>query len=89
MAKQRAGNQVIPKTAWPQFLIKRMSEGSFIIVLTAALFVLLSLLSYRVTDPGWSHPGQHSAEIMNTGGQVGAYVSDGCYVLFGYFASII
>ena len=89
MAKQRAGNQVIPKTAWPQFLIKRMSEGSFIIVLTAALFVLLSLLTYRVNDPGWSHASQHSDLIMNAGGQVGAYISDGCYALFGYLAYLL
>lgn len=86
MAKERKGNQGAPKAAWPHFLIKRMSEGSFIIVLTAALFVLLSLITYRVTDPGWSHASPRSADIMNAGGQVGAYISDGCYVLFGYFA---
>lgn len=89
MAKQRSGNQGAPKAAWPHFLTKRMSEGSFIIVLTAALFVLLSLLTYRVNDPGWSHASQHSDSIMNAGGQVGAYVSDGCYVLFGYFAYLL
>ncbi len=89
MAKQRAGNPATPKVALPHFLIKRMSEGSFIIVLTAALFVLLSLLTYRVNDPGWSHASPKSVATMNAGGQVGAYISDGCYALFGYLAYLL
>lgn len=90
MANQRAGNQAgTPKIALPHFIIKRISEGSFIIVLTAALFVLLSLVTCRVGDPGWSHASKHSTIIMNAGGQVGAYVADAFYLVFGYLAYLL
>lgn len=90
MAKKRAGNQAgAPKIALPHFLIKRISEGSFILVLTAALFILLSLVTYRVTDPGWSHANRHATDILNAGGQVGAYVADAFYLVFGYLAYLL
>ncbi len=90
MAKQRAGKQAgAPKIALPHYMTKRVREGSFIIVLTTALFILLSLLTYRTNDPGWSHASPHSAEIMNAGGQVGAYVADSFYLVFGYFAYLL
>jgi len=90
MAKQRAGNKAgAPKIALPPFLIKRISEGGFIIAFTAALFMLLSLLTYHTTDPGWSHANQHSGEILNAGGQVGAYIADAFYLVFGYMAYLL
>ena len=90
MAKQHAGNQAgAPKIALPHFLVKRLSEGSFILVLSAAFFILLSLVTYRATDPGWSHPGVHSSVILNAGGQVGAYVADSFYSVFGFWAYLL
>lgn len=90
MAKQRMGNQAgSPKNALPLFVVKRISEGSFILVLTAALFVLLSLLTYHPTDPGWSHPSQRVFGIGNAGGQVGAYIADALYFSFGYFSYLL
>ncbi len=90
MANQRASNQAgATKTALPHFITKRISEGSFIIVLTAALFILLSLVTCRAGDPGWSHASKHSITIMNAGGQVGAYVADAFYLVFGYLAYLL
>ena len=90
MTKKRAGKKAdTPKIALPHFLVKRISEGSFIIALTTALFVLLSLLTYHTNDPGWSHSSQHLAQTLNAGGRVGAYVSDAFYLVFGYLAYLL
>lgn len=90
MGKQDAstkGNQ--SKPILPTFLIRRLSEGSFILILTCALFVLLSLNTYSFSDPGWFHVTQRSDVIHNAGGQVGAYVADALYWMFGYFAYLL
>lgn len=83
---QRAGDL---KIALPHFIIKRISEGSFILVLTTALFVLLSLITYHPHDPGLSNGSMPTAKISNAGGQVGAYIADALYCIFGYFAYLI
>lgn len=90
MQKQRTGSQAsTSKTALPHFLTKRISEGCFILVLTIALFVLLSLLTYQVSDPGLTHGTEHSSYISNAGGTVGAYIADALYWTFGYFAYLL
>ncbi|GGI79554.1 DNA translocase FtsK [Legionella impletisoli] len=73
----------------PHYLVKRISEGSFILVLTLAIYMLLSLMTYRQNDPGWTHSATHSSHITNAGGQVGAYISDGLYFCFGFLAFLI
>lgn len=73
----------------PSFIIKRLSEGSFILSLTGALFVLLSLMTYQFTDPGWSHVSRAGKTVANSGGQVGAYIADALYFVFGYFAYLL
>ena len=75
-----------PKKALPLFILKRINEGGIILLLSATLFLLLSLFSYEGQDPGLfsSHTGQ--AKVMNAGGQVGAYIADAFYYLFGYFS---
>lgn len=90
MPKQHEGKQAeSPKKSRPEFIIKRFTEGSFILVLTSALFILLSLLSYELSDPGWSHASYSSGEIINLGGQVGAYLADALYFMLGYFAYLL
>jgi S-DNA-T family DNA segregation ATPase FtsK/SpoIIIE len=90
MAKQHSGKQAgTPKKTMPNFIIKRLSEGGFILILTGALFVLLSLFTYKLSDPGWSHASRSGAGIANSGGQVGAYVADALFFAFGYFAYLL
>lgn len=87
MAKQQSGKRAgTPKKTMPDFIIKRLTEGSFILILTGALFVLLSLFTYKLSDPGWSHASPPGMDIANSGGQVGAYLADTLYFAFGYFA---
>jgi S-DNA-T family DNA segregation ATPase FtsK/SpoIIIE len=90
MAKQQMGRKAgLPKKTMPNFIAKRISEGSFILTLTGALFVLLSLMTYQFSDPGWSHVSQAGAKITNSGGQVGAYIADALYFAFGYMAYLL
>ncbi len=90
MAKQRMGYQAgNPKAALPLFVAKRVSEGSFILVLTTALFVLLSLSTYHAHDQGFFHKALSSAAVGNAGGHVGAYIADGLFYIFGVLAYLI
>lgn len=45
-------------------------------------FLFLSLLSYNVLDPAWSHVGERQ-EVSNVGGRVGAWLADILHVFFG------
>lgn len=90
MTKERTGKQAdAPKIALPTFMKKRFSEGGFILVLTIALFIFLSLLTYQSTDPGWSHASLSKTVVANACGRVGAYVADSFYWLFGYLAYLL
>lgn len=90
MAKQQSGRKARSlKKTMPLFIMKRLSEGSFILIFTGALFVLLSLLSYHFSDPGWTHVSQTGNAIANSGGRVGAYLADGLFFLFGYFSYLL
>ena len=87
MIKQRKNSsQSDLKTSLPHFLIKRFCEGGFILILTIASFILLSLLTYHEDDPGWYNQAQPGVGALNAGGYVGAYVADSFYLLFGYCA---
>ncbi|KTD25951.1 MULTISPECIES: DNA translocase FtsK [Legionella] len=90
MGKQQVGKQAKnSKKNLPPFFIKRISEGSFILIAACALFVLLSLSSYELSDPSWSHVNKANSEVANAGGQVGAYIADTFYFMFGYFAFLL
>lgn len=90
MEKQQSGKKIkAPKPAMPGYVMKRISEGSFILVLTSALFVLLSLLTYKYSDPGWSHTSRVGVAVANSGGRVGSYLADALYFAFGYFAYLV
>ncbi|KTD21709.1 DNA translocase FtsK [Legionella londiniensis] len=89
MTKQRKRDAGHPGNALPQFMLKRVSEGGFILVLTAALFILLSLVTYRTNDPGWLHAAARHHVVANAGGTVGAYIADALYFVFGYMAYLL
>jgi DNA segregation ATPase FtsK/SpoIIIE, S-DNA-T family len=86
--KKREAKQVTKATELSPFLLKRMSEGAFILIISFASFMLLSLLTYQSSDPGWFARQTHAA-VANAGGPVGAYLSDTLYWFFGYFAYVL
>lgn len=90
MAKQRKVKiDQAQKSTLPHFVKKRIVEGGFILVLTVALFILLSLVSYTQADPGWSSSVKISTQFANAAGKVGAYCADALYCIFGYWAYVL
>lgn len=66
-------------------LIPRLREGALIGFVATFLYLLVSLQSYNLADPGWSRTGM-GGSILNAGGLTGAWLSDVCFSLFGYMA---
>lgn len=90
MMKRRAMKQFTDVAeGLPLFLFRRLMEGIFIFVFFLALYVFLSLATYSVSDPSWIHVNRSSDTVINAGGQVGAYIAEAFYWLFGYFAYVI
>ncbi len=67
---------------------KRLREGLWIMALAFSAFILIALLSYHATDPGWSYSGAHS-KVQNLAGTTGAWVADVALTLLGYLAYIL
>ncbi|MCK2183665.1 DNA translocase FtsK [Halomonas getboli] len=59
-----------------------MREGVVILLLAGCVFLLLALYSFRPDDPGWSRSGPET-EVANWMGQIGAWLADVLYSLFG------
>ncbi|RFF32052.1 DNA translocase FtsK [Wenzhouxiangella sediminis] len=64
---------------------RRLSEALFLLILVAAVYLLLCLVSHDASDPGWSRAAADS-DIDNLGGAFGAWLADLFLVLFGYMA---
>src|SRR3990167_9085887 len=63
----------------------RLREGLFLLTVACAIFLLISIASYHVTDPGWSSTGTET-KVANYGGWVGAWMGDIFLSLFGIVA---
>ncbi len=66
-------------------LVRGLREGALFILGVVALYMLLSLVTYNVADPGWSH-SPDSDIVHNKGGVAGAWFADIFLSLFGYFS---
>ena len=66
-------------------LLRILKEGALIGWLLLCVYLLVALISYSSSDPGWSSTGTLNS-IRNTAGPAGAWVSDVFYSLFGYIA---
>lgn len=80
MAKPSADNHAL----WGS----RLREGAFIGISAVCLYMLVSLLSYSESDPGWSRTGT-TDYVSNTGGPAGAWLADVFFSLIGYMAYLI
>jgi S-DNA-T family DNA segregation ATPase FtsK/SpoIIIE len=67
------------------FLGSRFREGTFIGVTAACLYLLMALVTYSASDPGWSATGS-DAPVSNLGGPTGAWLADVFFSLVGYAA---
>jgi len=62
-----------------------LRESRWIIGVTAALYLTLTLATFTTADPGWSRTG-HSEIVRNAGGRFGAWLSDLLLYLSGVSA---
>jgi len=63
----------------------RVKEGAFIGLCAGSLFLLIALVSYNNTDPGWSRTGLQT-NLNNSAGYLGAWSADVLLYFFGYVA---
>ena len=64
--------------------LKEIAVISFVVI---ALFYLISLISFEQVDDAWRHQGAN-IEILNSGGVVGAWLSDLSFTFFGIVAFV-
>jgi len=62
-----------------------LREGALLVLGAIAVYLLISLASYRQSDPGWSHSTK-TDHIGNAGGVAGAWFADFFLYVFGYMA---
>lgn len=66
-------------------MVRGLREVGLLATATVALFFLISLITFNLDDPGWSHAGT-GQPVVNAGGSVGAWISDFFLAIFGLIA---
>ncbi len=66
--------------------VKLVREAWWLGLVMVGLYLAVILTSYYKQDPSWSHMTSQNATIHNSGGEVGAYISDMLLYLFGFSA---
>jgi DNA segregation ATPase FtsK/SpoIIIE, S-DNA-T family len=76
--------------AWslPDRVTKLLREAAAIGLLALGLFLLIILLTYNPSDPGWSNAAP-LRDVSNAGGRVGAWFADLLLYLFGMSAYLL
>ncbi len=69
----------------PAKLAGLLREAKWLVLVAAAGYLLLILLTHAATDPGWSRSAT-AAVVQNAGGRAGAWFSDVLLSLFGWSA---
>ena len=69
----------------PTRLERGAREAVFLVSAAITLYLLLALLSWSNSDPGWSSSARGD-DVQNLGGVMGAWVADVILSLFGYVA---
>lgn len=62
-----------------------LRESALVVLVAVGVYMLMALVSFDHSDPGWSVSGTRS-EIANMGGSAGAFFADLFLFLFGYLA---
>ena len=70
----------------PPHTHRGLREGTLLVFMAVSIYLLLSLLSYVTSDPGWSHSIDAGNKIHNMGGITGAWFADVFLYLFGLMA---
>ncbi|MBM7036207.1 DNA translocase FtsK 4TM domain-containing protein [Vibrio ulleungensis] len=67
---------------------QRLMEGAFILGILASILLSVALFSFDPADPSWSQTAWQGT-INNAGGQIGAWLADTFFFLFGVLAYTI
>lgn len=62
-----------------------LRESALVLLVAVGVYLLMALVSFDRTDPGWSVSGE-GGPISNMGGSAGAFFADLFLFLFGYLA---
>ena len=65
---------------------KLVKEAWWLVLVLVGLYITVILFTYHPEDPSWSHMATENAVIQNSGGNVGAWLSDMMLYLFGFSA---
>ncbi len=63
-----------------------IKEAWWLVLVLVGLYIAVILVTYHREDPSWSHMAADNAAIHNSGGSVGAWLSDMLLYLFGFSA---
>jgi DNA segregation ATPase FtsK/SpoIIIE, S-DNA-T family len=74
-----------PNSALTPRVVRLLREAALYLLVAVGVYLLLSLWTYNAADPSWSHRGPSSV-VANRGGEVGAWLADVLFALFGYIA---
>ncbi|WP_041523037.1 DNA translocase FtsK [Gilvimarinus agarilyticus] len=85
MSKKNTSKASVARPEASTLILRVVREGALIGLVAICAFVLLTLLTYDVGDPGWSRTGDN-ARVSNAGGPAGAWLADVFFSLFGYLA---
>jgi len=72
---------------WREHLHYRLKEVVLIALAASCLYLLMALLSYDPSDPGWTHTSRID-QVHNTAGRAGAWLADVLFMALGYFAFV-
>ena len=75
---------VEPKPTADPRLGRLLRDAFWALRLVGGIYLLLCLVTYHTSDPGWSIDVGSDSVIRNQGGPLGAMIADILYVLFGY-----
>lgn len=74
-----------PAAPLPAKLAMLVREARWLVLIGLAGYLLLVLLTFEKSDPGWSHSAT-GAIVSNSGGEVGAWIADLLLYVFGLSA---
>ncbi|WP_417614724.1 DNA translocase FtsK 4TM domain-containing protein [Oceanisphaera sp.] len=72
----------------PMSGLQRLFEAGLITIVLLAIFMMLSLVSYHPSDPGWSQTAW-GGDIRNAAGPAGAWLADILLFVFGFSAYLV
>lgn len=72
----------------PMSGLQRLFEAGLISIILLAIFMMLSLVSYHASDPGWSQTAW-GGDIRNAAGPAGAWLADILLFAFGFSAYLV